>query len=488
TGDWTASCEQYEGLLAKDSADVEAWYGLGECMYHNLDVAPIAGDTTRMRFLGDWNRSIDAFQKVLELDPSYHLAYAHIVDILTSERHTQGCYRPNTSTRCVQLWGSYLLRDGDSLLVAPLHFQRDTAAIRMQVDRYTLTQSRRRNLQEADAMATAWVRASPSEQRALRELAHVRLLQGRARSADSIYAALTERSSTWLEELRSGLDGMEISYKLGRGLEAAARYDSIRASTTMIPNPQGPIPFGSAVAGYGPAFGRLAEFDSVLATNMRASNAPQFVIDYQLLQYRALVGVPGDSVTAMERVVFDTVRALRGASIATRNISGMLAYGLRVPRSAWPALDTSLKEPRLQPAIAMSLKDTARLRRSLRALDSIISAHAAAGGADSGYAVPAADGYLILGDSAAALRTLRVALDSLLPTTGLFLTNQGGLSPVMFVPRMMLLRADLAAARGSLDEARHWYKRFIDVWAQGSPELQPAVERARKAYTALGGS
>ena len=50
----------------------------------------------------------------------------------------------------------------------------------------------------------------------------------------------------------------------------------------------------------------------------------------------------------------------------------------------------------------------------------------------------------------------------------------------------MVMRADLAAALGQKDEARLWYKRFLDFWAKPDAEFQPLVERIRKSYAALG--
>ena len=57
---------------------------------------------------------------------------------------------------------------------------------------------------------------------------------------------------------------------------------------------------------------------------------------------------------------------------------------------------------------------------------------------------------------------------------------------ILFVPRMMLLRADLAAALGYPGEARTWYARMLDLWSEADAELQPTVARIRAAYTALG--
>jgi len=59
-----------------------------------------------------------------------------------------------------------------------------------------------------------------------------------------------------------------------------------------------------------------------------------------------------------------------------------------------------------------------------------------------------------------------------------------GGSPPMWV-RMMRLRADLAAAAGSREEARLWYDRVIDLWANADEEMQPELHRMRAARAAL---
>ena len=50
----------------------------------------------------------------------------------------------------------------------------------------------------------------------------------------------------------------------------------------------------------------------------------------------------------------------------------------------------------------------------------------------------------------------------------------------------MLQRADLAAALGYKDEARTWYMRVLDLWAEADVDVQPTVARIRAAVTALG--
>ena len=85
----------------------------------------------------------------------------------------------------------------------------------------------------------------------------------------------------------------------------------------------------------------------------------------------------------------------------------------------------------------------------------------------------------------------RFAVDSVLPILNRIDASAGpgdGDWSILLVPRMMLLRADLAAALGFHDEARTWYARMTDLWAHADPELQPTVDRMRAALKSLGPS
>ena len=483
TGNWTDACQVYAGMLRTDSLDVEALYGLGECLYHDQTVAPVRGDSTRMRFRADWQQSIRAFERVLQLDPQYHLAYQHIIDALTADRHTNATYCPDGGAAGCRQFTGWLIRSGDSVTATPVEI-RNAEAQRLQAEEYVRTQSRRRNLAAAAEVAEAWVRAAPNEPRAHGALAYVLLQQGRVTRADEALRRAGHPGSL-SENLRRVFQRMEIAHKLGHGREAIRLYDSLRTVAEAIPG-AAHIRVGNAVSGYGPPFGRMAEFDSLMTANMASLNAPPLVLAFQKSAIRAILGgqVP-DSVVAMEQRLFEMTRANRGAAAATTTIGPSLMYMLRMPRPQWPAVDTTLRDPKVRPAFALMRRDTAALRRAAGALDSLLRVALTAGGGDLDQAVIAAEAYLALPDSAAALRAVRFALDSVAQQASYFPVQSQGFTSAAFAPRLMLLRADLAAARGQRDEARVWYDRFIEIWSTAGPELRPVVERARAARAAL---
>jgi TolB-like protein len=482
--DWTKACETYTPLARADSSDIEAWYGMGECLFHDRTIEAVGGDTTRLRFRADLDQSIRAFQRVLQLDPTYHLAYQHIIDALTADRHAQAGYCGESGGGCTQ-YSALLIRVGDSLVATPfrvvqtpqgsVHAAIDSAKVRELTERYARTRSRRRNLQIANETANAWVASAPDELRARAALVHVLLSQGRTGEAATVIARAG--TGTITDQLNLLLARIEVAYKQGRGSEAVRLYDSLRATPIPVPGSSG-VQMGNAMAQFAPAFGRMVEFDSLISAQLRSQ--PLMLAYQRELIRAAFVGAVRDSMMRLERVLFDQINGSSGVTNATRAISPSLVFGLRLPRASWPAVDTSIADARIQPVFALMKGDTAKLRAAARTLESKVATAVETAAADSGFAILAAESYLALNDSASALRALRMSLDSAVATTRLFpLQNQQG-NLLYLLPRMMLLRADLAAAAGQREEARTWYKRFSDVWSTAAPELQPLVERARR--------
>ena len=474
-GEWNKACEVYSVMARADSSDVEAAYGLGECLYHDQAVG---GDSTQLRSGANWQHSIRAFNRVLALDPQYHLAYQHIIDALTTERFNRAFCN---ETGCRHTVTGYNIRLGDSLSNT-LVFATDTAGIRRQHEQYIATRSKTRNLAAARAIAEQWSQVAPAESRAKIALATVLMQQGEIARADTLLANIREFDSL-IEQLRVFMFRMETAYKMGRTAEAARLYDSARTHRIPIPGNTF-INFGNAISGYGPAFGRIVEFDSLMGANLR--NAPPGVVAYQRHILRLIVGIESDSLIQTERQMFESTRAVRGAATATRAIAASLRLGMRLPRNPWPELDTSVKDMQLRPAIALMRGDTAMLRASARALDSTLRAIVPIAGNDSGYSIVAAHAYLALRDTAAALRTLRFGLDTAVATSVYFPLQSQGFTPAALAPRMLLLRADLAAATGARQEAREFYTRYLGAFTIVAPEVEPLVARARRSLAALG--
>ena len=82
-GDVGRSQQLYHSLLARDSTDADAWYGLADAFFHDS----VAGSTPE-----GMTRSLRAFRRTLDLDPGYALAYEHITSLLTNAAHREASY------------------------------------------------------------------------------------------------------------------------------------------------------------------------------------------------------------------------------------------------------------------------------------------------------------------------------------------------------------------------------------------------------------
>jgi serine/threonine protein kinase/GrpB-like predicted nucleotidyltransferase (UPF0157 family) len=77
-GKYDEAERRYSDLVRRDSTDAEAWYGLGDSHYHRAQGLPPEQFATQRTL------SLQAFNRTLALDSTFHLAYAHKIDIYSS--------------------------------------------------------------------------------------------------------------------------------------------------------------------------------------------------------------------------------------------------------------------------------------------------------------------------------------------------------------------------------------------------------------------
>jgi hypothetical protein len=129
------------------------------------------------------------------------------------------------------------------------------------------------------------------------------------------------------------------------------------------------------------------------------------------------------------------------------------------------------------------------MRKAARFMDSVSQRRVANVRPEDGSALIAAEAYLSLHDSVAALQMARRLTDTTMQRSGVeaALTNIGGATALVW-PRVLSLRADLEAAKGDKRIAREYYTRFLALWAKSDPEFAPLMARVRAALAALGPS
>jgi tetratricopeptide (TPR) repeat protein/TolB-like protein len=465
-GRWGEACERYSSLLRADSGDVEAWYNLGECNFHDEQVAPASGDSTRMVFRGDWNLAARAFRRTLELDPTYHLALQHIPDMLEAPARG-GCRGTPCSAQNNYL--AAVLREGDSLLTTPVRATEGQELGRQFLEA-SRTNSRYLNLVQARRVAQEWVAAGPNEPRARRTLAHLMLRTGDLAGAERMYAQVAPAQATRIELPEIWLDRVELLLKLDRAPEALALADSFAAAADSLGQ-------RNLTAVLGMPFGRFRRAGEILGRQTPAAMRPFIPVII-----RAVAGFSDDSLALAE----STAVAIIPQALLVSQLQPLAVWGVRhTRRHLFLPLDTGSADQRMRLASLVLSGDTARARRFLVPFDSTLLARPAEVTED-GSLLLSSEVHLVLGDTAAALDRLleferRWVYQPLVEVVG-----PGGMPTSLLWGRTWLLMGDLAAALGRRDIALRGYRRVTGMWSGADPELQPAVQRVRARLETLG--
>lgn len=478
---WAEACRIFEGMIRTDSTDVEGWYNLGECSYHDLGVFPLADDTTRFVFRSSWNVALRAFRKALELDPTYHLAFQHLQDGLLASTRPACRILPNDS-RCAPQSGGFqavIRRAGDTLVTVPVNNASAEGAqeqTRHQVEA-KLTRVRRQNLLQARRAAEEWLAAGPGETRPRVAYARILLRLGQVQAADSVLKLVHADRSSSNESIAVVTDRAEIALKRANYAEAVRLIDSLRAATDSIRNARNAGVILASIVG---KMGGLASMTSSI-------QGPDWVKRYFALQFRSFTGLQADSLLEAEKKFSEGAVSGQGAGRAANLTGATIAFvDPRTRGGRWPALDTASTDPRIAMMSVLAAGDSARSRRALIRFDSI--AVSLQDEPDNGMALSGAFGHLLMADTAGALARLRLFRDVTWPHSYVLDQVTAGFAfEGMLWPRTFLLLGDLAAARGHRDEAAQAYRVFLGMWEHGDPEVQPQVQRAREALARLGG-
>jgi hypothetical protein len=474
------ACDIYQPMVRADSNDVEALYNYGECTFHDAVVVPSATDSTVGAFRSSWNVSLRAFQRVLALDPTYHLAFQHIQDALLATVRP-GCLPASGTTTCQATnggWGGAVQREGDSLRTVPVNFFVNPSSFESQNLQARTSAARRRNLEVARAAALDWLQSGMTEMRPRIAYGRILLRLGRVAAADSVFHTVSGRRAR-TEQGAFVADRAEAAIKLGRPEEGERLFDSLTAELDSIPGIRGQL------ALVGGLFGKVRGVDEFVRGNVQV---PPPIRQFFILEARVLMGAPAESLLAVEQVFTRMIAGSQGSARAlTLTMPTLVWTDFATRGGQWPLPgDTASADPRLRLVSVFATGDTARYRAAIARFDA--ATDALSDEADNGTGLLGANAHLLVGDTAGALVRLRRFRDVTWPRSPLLEQMGTGFALSGWVwGRTMLLLGDLAAARGQADEARAAYRFVLGLWAHADPEFQPTVERVRAALARLGG-
>jgi serine/threonine-protein kinase len=465
-GEFVEARALYQQLLARDSGDADAWYGLGEAWFH---------DTAGVNQAPAWTQAMRAFKRTLSLDPNYALAYDHVHSML-SVAAADAPY--------------YALLPADSFALAR------SPAGRPLIDSVTLRSAVQRARNEALVSARTWVATQPTTLRAHGAMVNAYV------SAKNYGGALSE-----LERFREAtpvhpeLPFVEARIRFASGdVDRAAQqlrtvldsalpkdFESYEGTPTVVMD----IAAAANVFAYqGDLTNAAKALD--LADQVRREvvheSGPMSVKSesWRRIVMGELYAAAGGPTSTLREIWQGAAEAARMAPVDQRKHiihTGATAAiglftGLAADSSAVRELQTLSGEvptKEVRALLAVSRGDSATARRTLAEPDSAGPKHMY-----TVYSRPyAAQAYYLLGDYETALRVLQDFEPSALQTSG-FDSRWG------MMGRVRLLRGAAYERLGRRAEARQEYRQVLAQWKRADPALQPFVQQAQRGLARVG--
>lgn len=466
------ACRGADALIARDSADAEAWYLRGECHFH--DRAVIREGTTS-RFRSSWHQALRSFERATAIVPTLTVAYPHIPEMLSTFAR-RGCGVEELARVCPERWAGVVRLVGDSLRTLAFDVSRG------EVEPQPPTPAAMRGMTLALAArelaaASVWFAVAPHDEDARLMLVEALLRNGDVARAAQEAAPLrgaTDASPASIRRLEATVDA---ALKSGDAAAATQRLDEAKR---LVDDTRATADLRTIIA---TRRAMLGQFAAIAALPQQVTPSRE----YAVMAMRVAAGLPGDSLERLVSRHRDFVLQSAPPQVASQ-LEGILggageAIALGTP---WPfARAAGHPTPMNQIARARAAGNADALARHLAALDELVT----------GDARPDINGilfqlsgeiHLVRGDSAVALARFRGFLDRLPRTaTTVVLENEEPIYTAYLWGRGALATGDLAMAMGDAALARRAYQFVVALWARADAELQPAVTRARDALASL---
>lgn len=455
----------YTTLIARDSNDTDAWYGLGDAWYHDMGAAE--GHATAM------TESLRAFRKTLTLDPSYVLAYEHVEQMLTNGS------RPGASIA---------LMPGDSFVPAVDARDRPT------LDSVTSAAAARRAQAAVVTLARNWVATQPTAFRSHSALVDAYLASGDFRSALNELSRIGSLSPGHPElpfmEARvrfAAGNTAEASRLLRQALDSSAPEDFVAFRSTPsvfqdVAAAANVFAYQGDVTNATRAIEFAARVQSAVYSEMHGDEWRRMALG----QVFGALGTPEAALRSLWQSSAESARVsspdkrqavlLDGAAAAVGLFTGLASDSVAL--AEYLALSNEAPPVEIQAWQALARGDSARARRLLAQPDST----------SKGKGMPymsyfprpmAAQVHVALGDYATAL----ALLDRFEPDAR---TARGFDARWAMVGRVRMLRGAIEARLGHTDLARRQYEQVLAQWSGADPSMQEYVKMARLGLAALG--
>jgi len=477
------ACATYSQLTATDSLDFVGLYGLGQCHAFDSLVVPSASSPSKWLFRSRYSDAAGAFMKALSVNPNAH-------SILTFDQLQELLPTASTKTRrgknaAGDEFAAYpaLIRDTVVFVPYPLvEFDKLSARQLASLQNSALA----RNLDVLLDFATEWTRDSQQSAPAYQALADVLEARGeitRTRSANMSAVQAIEKArqlaTTPRDSLLAATGEAWLLFKQGEFARARVAADSLlKTLRNITPEQAGRVIGLAALTG---KIGKTAELERLAPAYAAAvTGVPIPVMDAAapFFAFSAL-GVCGDTITRLERRLDDQVTHYVAEDQQVRVSTAVKARALSMQapcmhgRATLSVHATGNKLLKMQQALASS--DSGTLKSMLFAVTNDGRTQRP-GDVALDFAYQVAWLRAASGDTAGAAHQLDRALGSL---SGLSPPSLREPASAASVGRSMALRAEIAAARGDIEDRRKWAGALVDLWATADAPLQSVVARMR---------
>ena len=464
-GRYPQACALYRGLIARDSMDFTAWYGLGDCQAKDSVVVADASSPSKFRFRANYESALAAYRRALSNLPSVHRAFggsvvSYLPRLLIANGNQLRVGFAAQGRDTVQM-AAYAALEGDSLVFVPWPMT-DIAAVRPHTMSKSTAPATARNRRLLLEIAQGWSGAFPRSPEVAELLATALESLGRLDGPGGSLATLRGvRALGPSADARPRIDLGEIRLllKLGRFAEARARCDTLLARAVGTPEDAAAASVAAALLGRDALAAERARASATSAVGERSdlrAFPPLLLAASRAHEAFAAQGTRADSILAtraeLERLIGAEIPAGRRAEVRQALLAPTL--GLSVPllgARAFAGID-----PRgdylLELAAGVARGDTVGVRRRFAELR---AARSAMRPTDLSLDAVYLEAWMRAwaADTATATETLDGALENL-PTYGTFMIET--VSQAASLGRAMTLRATLADRAGDAPRAARW--------------------------------
>ncbi len=477
------ACATYSEFNRADSLDFIGLYGLGQCQAFDSLVMRSPSSPSGWRFRSRYSDAAAAYMRALRVNPNAQamLPFDQLQELLPTA---------STQTRRGRSidggeFAAYpaLIRDTVVFVPYPLVEFAILPATQTAVTRNAALLA---NLDILLNFVSDWTRRAPASSPAFQALADVleargEIARGRSGSLSAIDAAARARQVADTPRDRQLAASKEawLRFKQGDFSRARSLADSLLAAYQPRPEEAETLIGLAALTG---KIGKTAELARLTKDYYAAAaaNVPVPVMEAAAPFFAfAALGVCADTTRALERrldeqlshYIAETQEKQLRTAVKARPLS-MLAP-CTGGKSSLGVEAGSSRLLKLQQAFATG--DTQTLNSLLDAVTNDAKTQRP-GDVSLDFTYQMAWLKSAMGDTSGAVRQLDRSLGALPSLSAFSLLDPAAAAAA---GRAMILRAELANARGEIGERTKWARAVSDLWATADPPLQPAVARMR---------